>query len=279
MRVKPNLNFVKHSHWVASLALHAVAVASLSWGGFGEHPEDLVSFGDISIEILGVEDGQDGDGLQRAFNDPPFVQADQLQENRSQEDPLEEVRSQENQSQADQLEEEQPIQKIDQNLQAMKRVSPQEDQASDSSSVEEVEMTESTFDLAVQEQQMVTDRGRNHQGLASSDSTKLEGLSGTQGGGALHRSYQEMLYSYLERNKHYPMMARRMRIEGVVGVQFRVLRDGSIVDIQVSQPSQAEVLNQAAIISVERAHQKMPLPESFEVDELPVKISFNYQMR
>ena len=246
--------FLSHWHWLLSFGLHGVTFAALSMSGWGHLSQDLVSYGDLSIEILGVEGGEDGDG---------FIHEPQVGPQNSSEAY---VQQHEKISSAEEFQE------------------LYEELVDDESVEKSVALSEKDQSIDRSESDPLTAHSFEEKPASSSlessvDQGEVVGSRGTQGGGSAYRTYKELLYSYLERNKHYPMMARRMRIEGTVGVRFVVLRDGSIVDIEVNAPCEAEVLNQAAITSVERAHQKLPLPEEYEFDELPVQISFNYQMR
>jgi TonB family protein len=57
----------------------------------------------------------------------------------------------------------------------------------------------------------------------------------------------EMIYSLIEKEKHYPALARRRNIEGIVGVTISVSAAGELEDCNVSSSSGTTILDQAAI--------------------------------
>ena len=71
------------------------------------------------------------------------------------------------------------------------------------------------------------------------------------------QDYLTMVRQRIERNKRYPDAARIRRLEGRVTVQFTVLPDGTVADVQVVRSSRRALLDEAARSAVNAA---APLP-------------------
>lgn len=74
----------------------------------------------------------------------------------------------------------------------------------------------------------------------------------------------------------YPAEAARRGMQGVVRVQFTIMKDGSVEQIQVVQSSGHKILDDAVVEALRLSSPYAPLPGSYEEDELPVTGSFRY---
>lgn len=243
--------FLKLNPFLISLGFHSLVLAAVVYGS-ANHNNGLTlsSMGDLSIELVGVDGGQGG----------------QVQSPKSATQKGHKPAEKKSPTVASNLKAAVALHKVDE-FSTIKRVTTKEPQKLD---------TASTEDSISQH----TNQAQRSQALnvADQDSSGLTGRPGSQGGGSLYRTYIQNLYTHLERNKHYPMLARKMRIEGQVHVSFHVLRDGTIENVQLVGPCGSEVLNQAAIKSVKKASGQWPLPSSIRGDALPLQISFNYRI-
>lgn len=222
------------SPFIASSILHGLVLAAALYAGQYQIP--MNSYGDLTVELIGVEGGQDGQQLS------------QESEPNKKSGPLEAKIFPEQQPEKDDVLREVP--KLQENKTVENRARKNE---------------------AVQD----ASQGSRSEAEASSG---LAGRPGSAGGGSSKPTYIQSLYTSLEKNKNYPMLAKNMRLEGVVKVGFRVLRDGTIKNIEIKQPCGSEVLNNAAIRTLEKVSGQWPLPESIKDDYLVLDISFNYQM-
>lgn len=78
--------------------------------------------------------------------------------------------------------------------------------------------------------------------------------------GTARNAYHARIRELIERNKEYPVMARRGRMEGRVFVRFVVSRDGKLNNAVISTPSRHSSLNQAALGAVTSVDRFPPLP-------------------
>ena len=67
----------------------------------------------------------------------------------------------------------------------------------------------------------------------------------------IDRFLSQILYR-IEKAKHYPLVARRRRMEGVVKCKFTILRDGSLKRVGVIRKSRFPVLDRAAVAAVKK---------------------------
>lgn len=71
-------------------------------------------------------------------------------------------------------------------------------------------------------------------------------------GGADLDAYQEMVRARIEREKKYPLQARRRQEEGRVTLQFTIAPDGRLGALRVTRSSQSQALDDAAQEAVRR---------------------------
>jgi len=247
-----NLKFVllRLNPFLISLGFHCLALAVVVYASAHKQRLALSSMGDLSIELVGVNGGQDGH-----VQEPNSA----LQKgNKSYKKILPKV--------AQNVKATLALQKVDEFRITQPESTKQRQVSKSSSTVDSISRNSNT---ASRSQAL---------NVTPLDSLGLNGRPGSQGGGSLQRTYLQNLYTHLERNKHYPMLARKMRIEGEVHVSFQVLRDGTIENVQLVGPCSSEVLNQAALKTVKKASGRWPLPSALSAKALPLQVSFNYQI-
>lgn len=91
-------------------------------------------------------------------------------------------------------------------------------------------------------------------------------------------SYRDALRTALARHHHYPARARRFGLTGEVLVAFSIDRDGSFHDIHVARSSEAELLDQAALATVQRLGRFRPLPATYSEDSWAVSVPLVYRL-
>ena len=88
------------------------------------------------------------------------------------------------------------------------------------------------------------------------------------------------LSAAINRAKRYPREAEMRGIQGVVVVTFAMRRDGTLISARVSRSSGSELLDEAAVETLQRASLP-PVPEEFSDDTFSaaVPISFSVTRR
>lgn len=78
--------------------------------------------------------------------------------------------------------------------------------------------------------------------------------------------YTQELKLYLEKSKHYPRQAIRLKQSGTVEVQVKIGASGSFSEIHLSRPSKFPLLDQAALNLFKKLGRFKPLPEQIPPD-------------
>ena len=81
----------------------------------------------------------------------------------------------------------------------------------------------------------------------------------------------------VKRNWFVPQAA--MFLRGRVVIQFYVLRNGTITDIKIVQPSPIEPFNVSAFNSLKLSNPTMPLPPEYPDDRAFFTVTFHYNDR
>jgi TonB family protein len=82
-------------------------------------------------------------------------------------------------------------------------------------------------------------------------------------------NYLDKVREIIKKNTTYPAVAKRRGIQGTVKVSFRILRNGSIDNVKVTEKSEFGILNDAALQAV-RASSPFDKPEKIIAVEIPV---------
>ena len=93
-----------------------------------------------------------------------------------------------------------------------------------------------------------------------------KGGEAAQSGGASGTAwdlYRTRLRDRIHEELQYPRISKNLGESGQVRVRFTVLRDGTIQNIAVAEPSAFERLNLAAVATVKRVARLDPLPADY----------------
>ena len=104
------------------------------------------------------------------------------------------------------------------------------------------------------------------------DSPSAGGTPGQQAG------YAARLAARLNRYKHYPMAARRARMEGTATLFLRVRRDGSVAEHRISESSGFEALDSAVLRMLDRAQPLPAFPAAMPDDEVSISIPVSFSL-
>lgn len=106
------------------------------------------------------------------------------------------------------------------------------------------------------------------------------GVAGGNAQMSIREKYLRALQAYLSSRKKYPSLAKRMREEGLVIIEFSVAKDGSFFDERIIEPSRSPRLNNAAIELVQELGRFRAFPEEIlqKESELIVRVPIQYQL-
>ncbi|MFT7860329.1 MAG: energy transducer TonB [Sulfurimonas sp.] len=83
----------------------------------------------------------------------------------------------------------------------------------------------------------------------------------------------------IEAKKYYPRRAKRLKREGVVEVRFTILKDGSVKDAALANPSRYKRLNKGALKTLKRVGKFAPIPQELKLDSWEVVVPIEYRLR
>ncbi len=91
-------------------------------------------------------------------------------------------------------------------------------------------------------------------------------------------NYLDQVRENIVRAWNYPAQASEERKEGQVDVEFTILKDGRLLDVQILQSSGFGSLDREAIRAVKAASPFKPIPDQMGVPQLPIRFTFNYTL-
>lgn len=90
--------------------------------------------------------------------------------------------------------------------------------------------------------------------------------------------YQHSIRKWISSHKIYPGIARRKGIEGVVTVSFSISKNGRLKDIKLITSSNYEILDKAAIRTINNSDPFTPFPESINKNELRLRLAISFKL-
>ena len=88
-------------------------------------------------------------------------------------------------------------------------------------------------------------------------------------------AFSKLLREKVARTLTFPRLAKRLGYSGTTHVAIALSRTGTVRDLKVSQPSGYEILDKAAIVTLQKVLQTTKPPESIEIEQLVIPIAFN----
>lgn len=88
-------------------------------------------------------------------------------------------------------------------------------------------------------------------------------------------AFSKLLRERVARTLEFPRLAKRLGYSGTTHVAIALSKTGIVRDLKVLQPSGYEILDKAAIVTLEKVLQTTKPPESIEIEQLVIPIAFN----
>lgn len=88
-------------------------------------------------------------------------------------------------------------------------------------------------------------------------------------------AFSKLLREKVARTLTFPRLAKRLGYSGTTHVAIALSKTGIVRDLKVSQPSGYEILDKAAIVTLQKVLQTTKPPESIEIEQLVIPIAFN----
>jgi protein TonB len=98
------------------------------------------------------------------------------------------------------------------------------------------------------------------------------------GPGSPLQGYLKEVRQLLEKQKDYPLMARRRQLQGIVVLRFIISCGGQIESSQVSRASGHAILDEAARDTIRRVGRFPPFPADLNRQELTIEIPLAFRL-
>jgi protein TonB len=116
------------------------------------------------------------------------------------------------------------------------------------------------------------------EGYLAEGSALNYGGAGRVSGQNIFAGYLAIIRAMLERNKEYPLWARKNNWEGTVRLHFVVSRDGTIEDINVIGSSGFSILDKAAERTVRRIGKFPSIPKELTMGRLSLDVPLVFKL-
>lgn len=101
-------------------------------------------------------------------------------------------------------------------------------------------------------------------------------MSASTGGLSLELlAFSKLLREKVARTLRFPRLAKRLGYSGTTHVAISLSKTGIVRNLEVSQPSGYEILDKAAMVTLQEVLQTTKPPESIEIEQLVIPIAFN----
>jgi protein TonB len=98
------------------------------------------------------------------------------------------------------------------------------------------------------------------------------------GAGSALQGYLKEVRRLLEKQKDYPLMARRRQLQGVVVMVFTIAAGGEIESYRVSRSSGQDLLDEAAQTTIRRVGRFPPFPNDLNRQKLTIEIPLAFRL-
>ena len=106
---------------------------------------------------------------------------------------------------------------------------------------------------------------------------KNEIISTEQNGEAMLK-FEDRIKFQIQKNKHYPEAAKKLGIEGKVGISFDLLKDGNVEDIRILESSGNEILDTEAINTIKRCIPFEKMPDYYNLNKMNLQVKIIYKL-
>jgi protein TonB len=92
------------------------------------------------------------------------------------------------------------------------------------------------------------------------------------------KDYFAELMAWLNQHKRYPREAKKEKQQGIVELQFTLLKDGTIIARSIKKGSEFALLDEAALNMLDNAAPLPPLPESMNREQITLVIPIEFSL-
>lgn len=108
-----------------------------------------------------------------------------------------------------------------------------------------------------------------------------DGIGSGDGGGenSVKAKYFTEVAKLIEKNKKYPMMAKRLGHHGLVVVEITLGKDGNILDAKISEGVKFSSLREASLENIKSISAFPQIPEALGVSEISFSVPIKYHLQ
>ena len=114
---------------------------------------------------------------------------------------------------------------------------------------------------------------------SSKSSVSGKTTADSQDESAIWHAYSRRLSAHFKRYRHYPEMARKLRLTGTVWVIVELRRDGTLIRAKIKTSSGYPILDQAALNAVQKAVPAPPFPPETTATQKNILIPYQYTLQ
>jgi len=92
------------------------------------------------------------------------------------------------------------------------------------------------------------------------------------------KNYQFELWSYLDKNKRYPVASKRLKEQGVVTISFKILKNGSFKDIILESSSGKRRLDKSTLKMIKNLKKFKPFTEDINKSFINISVPIEYRL-
>ena len=89
--------------------------------------------------------------------------------------------------------------------------------------------------------------------------------------------YVGVIHKLVSNKKRYPVIAQRLRQQGVVVLKVKLSKTGQLLNVEVVEPSKYKSLTDASVDAVKNIPQFPAIPNEIKMDEISFNIPFDYR--
>lgn len=93
------------------------------------------------------------------------------------------------------------------------------------------------------------------------------------------KQYAKQLSEHFKKHRHYPAMARKRRLTGVVWLIVEVRRDGSLISVEIAESSGIPILDEAAVSSAKKSVPVPPFPQNTDAQTKKLRIPYSFKLK
>jgi len=91
--------------------------------------------------------------------------------------------------------------------------------------------------------------------------------------------YQDMVKQRIEQARRYPLWAQKQGFEGVVGLKFAILSNGTAENIETLSSSGYKTLDQAAVQAIKRVGRFPPIPDGMKTTQIQMEVAIVFKLK